>query len=542
MLTKTEDAEMPSNRACALCHKMGEQDEMLMIRQRRYEILKKWYPENMQGKHDWVHKNCLAHLGLHPFPRGRVHFEQLMGSKVLGRIKEVMTENSDIRGARKLIDVVHRRLCDEYHIPTAEGRRQMRYLVSHWITTHMADERGGVAVEEDCSEIETITDGDVIEQVDTGLCISTAASIKAVSSDLPVDDGMVHPGEVLRAPTETLQMAIQFMNAFATAQEKYGEAQEKVATAMMAKKAAIDSEIELLREKRKAPEETEQRDLVLGKRPKTEERLDEQHPQWLGQRYSISHHALAVLQKERGDRNLPPIERVFTIVQDWFSDRLGKVGKCQLNVKTVIVCNVPVVYGYHDGKHRFRGSKHEEQLHQYVMGRVWPAEMTKAIQPPVELPIAPFFLKPSVGCPPELQPISMEQQEADIQRVCELLKLSPTQWPNRADAGGNAANPCPAFIKQWNSIKSTHTAGIGEWIRRLGCTPTAFPRRWLYTIAVLMRQLEGWSSQATTIMNQKGYIKAAVPFIRRVLLVTRGMGMSHPMSERMQKVLQEGAD
>ena len=78
-------------RVCPLCDTVGVQSDMMMIRGNRFETLKKWYPEDLRSETDWVHKNCLAHLGLYTLPRGRIKFERVIGARVLKRIQDIIT-------------------------------------------------------------------------------------------------------------------------------------------------------------------------------------------------------------------------------------------------------------------------------------------------------------------------------------------------------------------------------------------------------------------------------------------------------------------
>jgi hypothetical protein len=260
----------------------------------------------------------------------------------------------------------------------------------------------------------------------------------------------------------------------------------------------------------------------------------------MGRQYSISHSVLDKLYAERNAESVPPLARVFTTVHNWFVERTGKVGKCPLNVKIVYVAGIPVVYGSPNGRNRFPGTKHEEWLLLQVRDTLFSCHRSdasssaavseEAITPrSITGPVAPLFLKPSM--PTELQPVSEGQQRVDIDSLCRFLKMSPEDWPNPPDATVTVGAPSPVLIRTWNDIKSTRTLGIGDWVKLF--TATQPSHEWLWALAVLMRKLDDWSSDATTVFGRRGYLKTAVPFIRRVLIATRGMCTTDAVAVRI---------
>jgi hypothetical protein len=439
-------------------------------------------------------------------------------------MQNIITEHVNVRGARQLIDIVYRQLCDEYNLPTEDGRKQMRYMVSNWITTHMAEERGGLDVEEDVRGIVTLADTDVIDTIDEQFRIPKRAEPSEACA--PAPDGSFSPMDLVRADPKTLENATQFLNVYTQS--------------LIAKKQIIEAEIQLLRLKRKnAPALTDGADHD-GKKQRTDTPLvlDADQPQWLGPRYSISHHILHALSRGREPDVMPPLERVFKVVHDWFVDREGRTGKCQLRVKTVPIGNVPVVYGLPDGRHRFRGTKHQDQLVQYVRGVLFPpapnatpssTESTHTTdKDKVVAPIFQWHILPA-----ELGPISVAQQNADIARLCAVCDIARDAWPTiPAEVGASPAS----LIRGWPSIPRTQPLGIGDWVKRLRDGGSPMPRGWLYTLAVFVRYLDGWNEHIATLPGRPGYLKAAVPFMRRVLLATRGIGADHPIAARLQWV------
>lgn len=85
--------------------------------------------QSFPGPKAWVHKVCLAALGLHPFPDDSVPLAETIGATVVRRIAEVADEYPLVRAPKALADAVYRRLSGEYTIPTADGRRQLRWMI-----------------------------------------------------------------------------------------------------------------------------------------------------------------------------------------------------------------------------------------------------------------------------------------------------------------------------------------------------------------------------------------------------------------------------
>ena len=67
-------------RICSLCVTTGLQSQMLKIGKHRFKTLNVLYP-CLQTSNDWIHKACMANLGLHPFPKGRIHLERIFRNK-----------------------------------------------------------------------------------------------------------------------------------------------------------------------------------------------------------------------------------------------------------------------------------------------------------------------------------------------------------------------------------------------------------------------------------------------------------------------------
>ena len=108
-----------------------------------------WYPEEIRTANDGVHRTCRAALGLYPLPDDDLPLADVIGAKVTARIAEVAGQHPEVRGLRALTDLVSAKLMQEYHIPTDNGRQQLRWMISRWVTTHLASGRGGVSAKDD---------------------------------------------------------------------------------------------------------------------------------------------------------------------------------------------------------------------------------------------------------------------------------------------------------------------------------------------------------------------------------------------------------
>ena len=160
------------NRKCAMCEHGGRQSQMAKLFKHRYEILKPWYPDQMKSPTDWVHKTCLAALGLHPYPKDMIPLDEIIGSVLTARIQAVAAQHPEIRGPRQLIDTVFKQMRNEFRVPTNEGHKQLRYMISHWVTTRlMGNGRGGVSSIEDGAYADVSKD-DVIQTIDVGCRLS----------------------------------------------------------------------------------------------------------------------------------------------------------------------------------------------------------------------------------------------------------------------------------------------------------------------------------------------------------------------------------
>ena len=214
-----------NQRTCVLCGESGNVSDLLKIQKQRYDTLKRWYPDQLNGPDDRVHKTCLANLGLHPFPSGRLDLERRIRTKLLNQIPEIAREHPNIRGPGQLIDVISKQLKSELHLPTENGCPQVRHIVSHYVTTKMFAGRGGLSTTEDSMGFDN-------EAVNLNVCLPDGMPVKeAVVPSDPFD-----VNAAMHLPIRQLTALTTLVNA--------------VSKSTLAHKEMIDSETLLLREKR----------------------------------------------------------------------------------------------------------------------------------------------------------------------------------------------------------------------------------------------------------------------------------------------------
>jgi hypothetical protein len=166
---------MPANdrtrisRSCRLCGGKGKPEDMVQLKQQRFAILKKWYPNDIKNAYERVHKACLAHIGLHPFPTD-VDLNKIIGDRLHERIHSLVGELPSHRGPMQLAEAVLNRIRSEIRVPSVEGHRHLRYMIAHWVTTRLPDGRGGVSTAMD--PVVPLDNADVIDVLDPSFCLS----------------------------------------------------------------------------------------------------------------------------------------------------------------------------------------------------------------------------------------------------------------------------------------------------------------------------------------------------------------------------------
>ena len=318
------------------------------------------------------------------------------------------------------------------------------------------------------------------------------------------------------------------------AREKETIAREEIIARIeenVSRKAIIDSEIVLVREKRVAAPVPDS--APVRKRARVEPILNQNGPLSFQQRRSISHVILGAPCKDVDSECAPPLEDVFALVHKWFADRQKKPGKCDLHTRTVFIRDVPVVYGWPEGhKHTFFDTRYHDQLLQHVKNAMCPnagptTEVSvTATEPPTAKPMAPCFhrMEQIPKIPPELQPIAMSQQQRDIQCLITRFGVTMEEWPARPNAAHAMAKHTSAFVNQWMHMPDAKLEQISGWMKQLGIRLDPHP----FVLAIAMRQLDGWKWPMGG-----GYPKEAVHCIRRAVAATHGLTVTHPLHRRI---------
>ena len=113
--------------------------------------------------------------------------------------------------------------------------------------------------------------------------------------------------------------------------------------------------------------------------------------------------------------------------------------------------------------------------------------------------------------PAELSPITLEQQAADIVRVCARIRLDPDAWPSTPTV---MPEPSRAACEQWSRLPAATERRVSEWRRLVGWTGARAHDALL--LVVIAGLLEGWPCS-----QRVRYPKAAVPYLRRAAWLLR---------------------
>ena len=237
------------NRKCAMCDCGGLQSKMTKILKNRYNILKPWYPTQLKSPSHWVHRTCIAALGLHPYPKDMIPLDEIIGSKLTARIADIVAHHPDVRGPRQLIDVVFKKMRNEFRVPTNEGHKQLRYMISQWITTRlMGNGRGGVSSIEDGAYMD-LSSNEIIENVDIGCRLSDwmlAEDVPPVESVRTTNEFIDKFSQIdfATTPVERLKSISEFASAVGDTFVKMSNAREKETIARTAELEVIGHNLE----------------------------------------------------------------------------------------------------------------------------------------------------------------------------------------------------------------------------------------------------------------------------------------------------------
>jgi hypothetical protein len=559
---------------------------MLPVGQTRFAVLHQWYPEEIRHSRDWVHRACLTALGLNPLPDDDLPLADVVGATVTARIVEVADQHREVRGLCALIQVVCRQLEREYSIPTQNGREQLRWMVSRWVTINLGRDRGGVPATQDWAPV-----------VDHNADVADLALTKAMFAGMVTLEQTrgLQPGappanargliEVIQMPEDTVsRITTMMITTWSQEQAAHQAAQERTRLDIVriereehASTVRSRGEVEAANARR-AERETEVRarelevrakelDLKMLEMKQASAPSDEpppckkarttapgpaaDMPRWRGKRFSISH----IVWAEVG---APDVETVFQTVHRWFRNREDAPYRCPLDVAVLRADHdVPVVYVLPAECRRGLAERHRDALLQHVRHALMPEEVDDPAENCADpggvttnpVPPAPCFVmaRAVVGPPPpELQPPSLAQQAQDLADLARMIRLRcrhpnrlPTgvaeaDWPARPSEAHAARQPTATAVRAYGALpgnRPLRVHGPGRPPCRAACGQFLRVLAWAepvplhnYYLRVVASKLRGWAPGP-----QKGYLPAMAGVFHRALVATRGLTNDHPV-------------
>jgi len=525
-------------------------------------------------------------LGLHPFP-GDLKLDGIIGNKLIEKIHTIAKELPSLSGPRQLSEAIFNRVEQEMRIPTEDGRRQVRYAISHFITTTLYNGRGGVCFVSDRvideREYEGIINIDLSNRLSDWLvsapCNAPPGSNETTAAGESRDlGGFVLDGcaldqlskmneEALKQLTvlvgtqsQTKQMEIQAHERIKMEEmclqrlriqadeRRNDEDREEVGRQrlqrleeirLQTEADRIRAQAELLRtqrgEKRAATEPAEH----VPKRPRVA--LSADGPRNLRNRYSVSHRVWDRVSAAGlvADVELPD---VFRMVDEWVVERLRRKSR-PLDLMRVVVDGTPVLYAHPiTHKNRFEGTAAETELGQHVERLLRPAAAvaeTPAADAPLDEDAPPEDVpEPSVSSSsrPTLAPCFLPAPTSpppELQPIpLEQQREDIVRLATLVDADPRRW-PCPAqempavprnLWRAWSTIPVAKGMRVSQLMCATGWTG---PLDYLL-LTVVATKLDGWCWSN----HRRLYPKAAAQCFRRAAWVLRDVGW-------MQKKIQD---
>jgi hypothetical protein len=522
-----------------------------MIRPSRLFVLKQWYPNDIRNKNDWVHKKCLASLGLYPFPNKEIPLAAVIGENVTKRIQELAAEHPDIKAPRELIHRVSTRLLQEFTVPTENGRAQLQWMISHWVTKNLSAGRGGVSVTNDMTtSTSAILEVELPEGLFSGVeeCTATATGGLNPSADGTFESiGIGNIATLFQLPTERLVEVRGCMKEIGTFIQANANAYVARGEIDIRKKELEikEKELELQRLQfisRRQTREKHEGGTLSPRRKKSSCGLVATLLR--SGRYSISAAVLNQLREDAVTRGVdePTPEIVYPIIEAWFRHRKDRVGVCHIDVRIAVnEALLPEVFGWptEHRRGRFENTRHSEQLYQHIREAVWPPVV------PIEPPSSSVSTDASSSVGPVSasserrplwtdhmssfrKPVDQSQQQRDIERLCGATGIAYDEWPARPTED----TPLSAEVMQrWQRLPPTRKFKVHQLLSTLGSTPPACVNS--YLLVALASKLEGWNF----MVGDGGYPKQAVTCLRRVLLIIRHLDQVPSVVSRIRCAL-----
>ena len=216
---------------------------MTLVKKGRFQILHQWYPTEIRKPSDWVHKQCLAALGLFPYPDESIPLAETIGAKVTARIMAVAAEHPNIKAPRELIRRIAERLLQEFSVPTENGREQLRWMISHWVTTNLSAGRGGASAKDDIGD--AVWEGALVQvDLSNGLFAGVVEKNQPTENPAPVV-GLPDIASMSTLPTEQIVAMTACLNSYINAMQMQSKVyNEKCETDLKVLKEKAEVEVQ----------------------------------------------------------------------------------------------------------------------------------------------------------------------------------------------------------------------------------------------------------------------------------------------------------
>jgi hypothetical protein len=349
---------------------------------------------------------------------------------VTARIAEVAGQHREVRGLCALIQIVCKQLEQEYSIPTQDGRQQLRWMVSRWVTLNLGRDRGGVSAKDDWAPavdnnidvaglaltkemfagivvVQTTPTGQGTSQAEVqDVSEDTAVKLTAFMNDMMVavhrqqeanevaiqrlrfdleyvvtktDAAIALSREETQAMVTRTKAEIDLLHAEVVAAKARQAASEAATVHSLSTTESVNARCRELELQMKLME-MKQASAAAGDGPPPWKRARTvapgpaaAMPRHRGKRLSASHIVWADLVQEEADVERLDLETVFRTVHRWFKDRAGAPSKCPLDIEVLRADNdVPVVYVLPAECRRGLAERHRDALLRYVQRTLVP--------------------------------------------------------------------------------------------------------------------------------------------------------------------------
>ena len=466
---------------------MGEQDDMAMVHSAHLKVLQQWYPNDIQKPNNWIHKRCLASLGLFPLPDGDIPLANVIGEKVTNRIKEIANQHTSIKAPRELIRQISEQLLQEFSVPMENGQEQLRWMISHWVTMNLSAGRGGASAKDDIGDV--VWEGALVQvDLSNGLFTGVVEKPQTTENPAPVV-GIPDIALMSTMPTEQIVAMTACLNSYINAVQMQSQAYSK----------KCEHDLNLLNEKAeveawslKAKAEVEERShklevQSLKEKADCEIRVNESKRKII--ETEIELHKI----RQQGECATAMVEhpKKRKCTQDKLPTLLrsghDSIGAAMLNqvVNREPLSAEEVVHQWLDNA-SLSESAIEVSDGQTEQDSVGPTATSSCslLRPPLSTNIR--------------QAISCEQQEQDIRRLCQVTSVSYEEWPAKPI---HDEPPSADVMRRWNAMSEDKKWKVHQLVQSMGWT-SPFNS---YLLVALGTKLDRWD----WVTGNNGYPKSS---------------------------------